>query len=210
MKLYYFPFAPNPTRVRLYLAEKAHGGATIPLETEVVNLVEGAQKTPDFLAKNPRGKLPVLELDDGSCVSESPAIIEYFEERYPDPPMIGTTPEERLLARSVDRLADIEALMPIAGLVHSTRSPLGLPPDSHTEARCRERLAAGLTMLDALLARNEFLAGDRVSIADCTLFAAIGFAAFFGHGLGDGLGEQFPNVQRWHAMYAARPSATLP
>jgi glutathione S-transferase len=206
MKLYYFPIAPNPTRVRLYLAEKAQGGATIPLEMEVVSLGEGAQRTPEFLARNPRGKVPVLELDDGSCVAESLAIIEYLEELYPDPPLIGATAEARLRTRAVERLAELEVLMPVAGLVHSTRSPLGLPPDPHTETLCRERLAAGLTALDARLVGNEFVAGKSVTIADCTLFAALAFGGFFGVEVG---GEH-PNVQRWLAMYRARPSATLP
>ncbi len=80
MKLYYFPIAPNPTKVRVYLAEKG-----LELPTERVSLPEGAQRSPDFLAKNPMGKLPVLELDDGSFVNDSNAIIEYLEEVHPEP-----------------------------------------------------------------------------------------------------------------------------
>lgn len=206
MKLYYFPIAPNPTKVRLYLAEKHAGGAKIDLQMVRVNLREGEQRAPEFLAKNPFGKLPVLELDDGTCVAESLPIIEYFEELHPDPPMLGRTPEERLRVRSVERIADLGVLLPVAGLVHSTRSPLGLPPDEHTANGCRERMVPGLTELDRRLGDNEFLAGDRVTVADCTLFAALGFGAFFG---ADVKGD-YANVVRWHATFAARPSASLP
>ena len=84
MKLYMFQVAPNPTRVRLYLAEKAAAGAKIDLQQIAVNLPKGEQRTPDHLARNPLGRLPVLELDDGSYLTESLAIIEYLEECYPE------------------------------------------------------------------------------------------------------------------------------
>ncbi len=88
MKIYVFPVAPNPTKVRLYLAEKAAGGGEIGLTEVMVNLLEGEQRTSEHRSRNPMGKLPVLELDDGTHLTESLAIIEYLEERYPDPPMI--------------------------------------------------------------------------------------------------------------------------
>ncbi|MGE0824007.1 MAG: glutathione S-transferase N-terminal domain-containing protein [Candidatus Binatia bacterium] len=86
MKLYVFQIAPNPTKVRLYLAEKAVAGAVIDLPQVSVNLVKGEQKKPELVALNPLGRLPVLELDDGSALTESLAIIEYLEECYPEPP----------------------------------------------------------------------------------------------------------------------------
>ena len=94
MKLYVFPVAPNPTKVRSYVAEKG-----IEIEQVMVNLREGAQRRPEFLAKNPLGGLPVLELDDGTHLTESLAIIEFLEEQHPHPPMIGTTPLERARVR---------------------------------------------------------------------------------------------------------------
>ena len=128
MNLYVFAVAPNPTRVRLLLAEKRARGASIDLPETFVNLREGAQRDPSHLARNPLGKLPVLELDNGGFLTESTAIIEYLEERYPEPPMLGTTPLERARNRELDRLADAGALISIAWTVHATRSPLGLPP----------------------------------------------------------------------------------
>src|ERR1051325_12136801 len=105
MKIYDFVGAPNPKKVRVYLAEK---GLEIPCVQ--VNIVTGENRTPEFLKKNPLGGLPVLELDDGSFLSESLAIIEYFEELHPDPPMIGKTPLERARVRPLARIAELGGL----------------------------------------------------------------------------------------------------
>ena len=112
MKLYDFPFAPNPRKVRIYLAEK---GLSVPLVP--VNLVKGEQHAPEFLAKNPLGALPVLELDDGTILTESLAIIHYFEELHPEPAMIGTTPLERARVRRLEQIAYGSVLGPIVGPV---------------------------------------------------------------------------------------------
>ena len=97
MKLYGAKEAPNPRRVTIYLAEKG-------LAIERVDFAPPYRetKTPDFLAKNPAGKIPVLELDDGTCIAESAAIVEYLEELHPEPPMIGTTAVERAQVRALD------------------------------------------------------------------------------------------------------------
>jgi glutathione S-transferase len=202
LKLYYFPIAPNPTKVRLYVAEKGID----ELEMVRVNLIDGENRTPEFLAKNPEGKLSVLELDDGSYLTESLAIIEYLEELYPDPPMIGRTPEERARVRSVEHFADTGVLMTAGRAVHATRFPLGLPPNPAVAEHAREGLESALALLDLRLPKSPFLAGDRVSIADCTLFAALGFATFFGI-------EPDPahrNVARWRKQFEERPIAQLP
>ena len=100
MKLYMFQVAPNPTRVRLFLVEKAAGDTEIPIEQVSVNLPKGEHRRPEHLARNPLGRLPILELDDGSCFTESLAIIEYLEEMYPKPPLMGSTPLERARVRA--------------------------------------------------------------------------------------------------------------
>ena len=89
MKLYFFPVAPNPTKVRLYVAEKRAAGGTLDLTEELVDLPKGAHKQAEHLARNPLGRLPVLELADGTYLTESLAIIEYLEEISPEPPLIG-------------------------------------------------------------------------------------------------------------------------
>ena len=93
MKIYDFVGAPNPKKLRVYLAEK---GIRVPFEP--VDILAGETRKPEFQKKNPMGGLPVLELDDGTCLNESLAIIEYFEELHPAPPMIGTTPLDPSLA----------------------------------------------------------------------------------------------------------------
>lgn len=204
MKLYAFPVAPNPTRVRLYLAEKAAAGAPIALEEVMVDLRSGEQKEPAHLARNPLGRLPVLELDDGSHLTESLVIIEYLEERHPKPPLLGRDPLERARVRELERVAELGVLLPVALVVHATRSPLGLPPQPEVAARFRSMLPEGLRLLEARLADGRpFLAGAQPSIADCTLQAAFQFARFGGVAIDPG----FRELQRWDAAYRARPAA---
>lgn len=198
MKLYFFPVAPNPTRVRTYLGEK---GLSVPQVR--VNLTEGEQRTPEFLAKNPKGTLPVLELDDGRCVTDSLAIIEYFEECHPEPSMWGPTPEERALARALERDVDIGVLMTTGRIVHSTKSPLGLPPNPAVAEAVRPARRNALERLDRTLADRPFVAGERVSVADCTLFAGINFGLFFDLTLDPDLA----NVNAWFERFRQRPSA---
>ncbi|MGH0033254.1 MAG: glutathione S-transferase family protein [Myxococcota bacterium] len=200
MKLYYFIVAPNPTKVRTYLAEKG-----IEVESVLVSLLDGEQKKPEFLAKNPRGKLPVLELDDGSFVCESLPIIEYFEELHPDPPMWGTTPEERVHARELERICDIGVLMGLGRYVHATNSPLGLPPNPAVAEDAWASALDTLALLDARIGDGPFVAGDRVTVADCTLHGALGFARF----REVEVPERFGNVIRWWERFQKRPSTQL-
>ena len=194
MRLYFFPLAPNPTRVRLYLAEKRAAGGSPTVEEVQVNLLSGAQRAPDHLARNPMGKVPVLELADGSFLTESLAIIEYLVARWPEPSRIGRTPEER---------ARVRELHPIARAVHATRSPLGSPPAPEVAAHALAALPDGLVRLAAVLADGRpFLAGEHPTVADCTLAAALQFARF----------GQLPlpsagAVVEWDLRYRARAPA---
>jgi len=204
MKLYVFPIAPNPTKVRLYLAEKAAGGATIDLPQVVVDLREREHKTPAHLARNPLGKLPVLELDDGTYLTESLAIIEYLEECYPAPPMIGRTTAERARVRELERIAEWGILFPMALIVHTTNSPLGFPPNPGAAALFRNMLPDALRVLDERLSDGQpFVAGEYPSIADCTLAAALQFGRFGGVELD----PELQNLIQWDARYRQRPSA---
>ncbi len=201
MRLYYFPVAPNPTKVRLYLAEKAAGGVPLPLELVLVDFTKGEQHQPEHRRRNPRGLLPVLELDDGSFVGESLPIIEFLEELYPEPSLWGTTPVERVRARELERLADTGVLVPLANLVHATRSPLGLPSNPEVAAAARRSLDRNMAVLEAILSDGRpFVAGARPSVADATLAAALQFGRF-GH---VDLAEAYPHVGRWDAAYRRR------
>ena len=204
MKLYVFPAAPNPTRVRLFLAEKAEAGTAIPIEQVTVNLIEGEQREPEHRARHPLGKLPVLELDDGTFHFESLAIIEYLEALYPEPALCGGDARERLQVRELERLAELGVLVPVARIVHGTRSPLGLPPNPPVADFFRGVLPDALRVLDERLADGRpFVAGARPSIADCTLAAALQFARL----RGVEIDPAFTQVHRWDAHYRERPPA---
>ena len=199
MKLYDFPLAPNPRKLRVYLAEK---GIEIPRAT--VNLTQGEQLAPEFRAKNGMGGVPVLELDDGTCLRESLAIIEYLEELHPDPPMIGTTPLERARVRALERTADIGLLIGVARVFHATRAVLpGRTPNLELAAHFRRDLDKPTQFLDGVLADGRaFVAGERPTIADCTLFAAFEFART------GQLDIPWPeHLARWDERFRTRPSA---
>ncbi len=204
MKLYVFIVAPNPTRVRLYLAEKAAAGTPIELEQVMVNLREGEQSLPEHVARNPLAKVPVLEFDDGSFLTESLAIIEYLEESHPEPSLTGATPRERARIRELERIAETGVLAPIAWIVHATNSPVGLAPIPEVARLFRGVLPYGLRVLDGVLADGRpFLAGERPTIADCTLAAALQFGRF-------GKVEPDPalqNLARWDHAYRDRDPA---
>ncbi len=203
MKLYVFALAPNAAKVRLYLAEKAALGVSIEVEQIVVNLIEGEQRQPDFLAKNPMGAVPVLELADGRCIHESLPIIEYFEERHPEPSLWGVDAEARAYARQIERIADLEGLVSIGREVHTTRSSLGLPANPTVAAHYRKRWQRALDHLEAVLGDGRpFLAGDRVTVADCTLQAALQFGRI---GKIDAL-EDRSRLSDWSARFRERPT----
>jgi glutathione S-transferase len=202
MKVYDFAGAPNPKKLRVYLAEK---GLQIPMES--VDILSGQNRTPEFLGKkNPLGGLPVLELDDGSCLTESLAIMEYFEELHPTPPMLGTTPLERARVREVERICELGVLSSVGTIFQNTHPFFAQRVKQSPEVAdgARGRLNNALKVLDARLATQKFVAGDAPSIADCTLLAAIDFAAF----AGVEIDSAYQNVHRWMKDWKQRPSAS--
>ena len=201
MKLYVFPIAPNPTRIRLYIAEKRAGGARIDLPEQIVDLRSGEQLTAEHRARHPLGKLPVLELDDGTHLTESLAIMEYLEELYPEPPMIGRTPRERARVRELERIAELCVMVPIARIVHATKSPLGLPPMPEVAKNARNALPDGCRVLDDVLSDGRpFVAGERPSIADCVLAASLQFGRFGGLSVD----SSFRHLVGWDRAYRER------
>jgi len=200
MKVYDFAGAPNPKKLRVYLSEK---GLHIP--TESVDILTGQNRGPEFLKKNPLGGLPVLELDDGSHLTESLAIIEYLEELHPTPPLLGTTPLERARAREAERICELGVLGNVGTIFQNTHPFFAQRVKQSAEAaeNARGRLQNALRVLDARLATRKFVAGDSPTIADCTLFAALDFAAFGGVEIAPACG----NVHRWYEGFKQRPSA---
>ena len=204
MKLYFFPVAPNPTKVRLYIAEKRAAGGRLDLTEELVDLPKGEHKKAEHLARNPLGRLPVLELDDGSYLTESLPIIEYLEETSPEPPMIGRTALERARVRELERIADLGVLVAAARVVHATKSPLGWPPSPEVAALFQRILPEACKVLDERLSDGRpFVAGERPTIADCTLAAGLQFARFGGVAID----AAFTHLLRWDTAYRSREPA---
>ncbi|MCZ6770932.1 MAG: glutathione S-transferase family protein [Proteobacteria bacterium] len=204
MKLYWFQVAPNPTKVRLYIAEKNAGGAAIDFESVVVKLPKGEQNAPEHLGRNPFASLPVLELDDGTCIIESLAIIDYLEEVYPDPPLWGMDAVSRARGRELERIVDIRILANVAQYIHATNSPTGHPPNASVAASAREALPSGLEYIDRALSNGQaFVAGDEPGVADCTLAATLQFARFAEF---DVIGD-YAHIRRWDVDYRDREAA---
>jgi glutathione S-transferase len=201
MKIYDFVGAPNPKKLRVYLAEK---GIDVPRES--VDIVSGQNRQPEFLKKNPLGGLPVLELDDGSYLPESLAIIEYFEELHPEPPMIGKTPHERAKVRALERICEMGVLSAVGTIFQNTHPFMAgrFKQSADAAENARGRLAANLQVVDAAIGSRPFVAGERPTIADCTLLAALEFGEF----AGVTLDPKFANVARWYADFKKRPSAS--
>ena len=204
MKLYMVPLAPNPTKVMLYIAERAEMGTEMDIEQIVVNTVKGRHREPEHLARNPFGTVPVLELDDGSYLVESLAIIEYLEDRFPFSALLGEDAELRGRARDVERIIDLRIAGPMGSYGHAKNSPLGRPPDPELAQRMEDSVQVPLDYLESLLADGRpLLLGERVSIADCTLQASLQFLRYVEADL---FGDR-PLLRAWDERYRARPAA---
>ena len=201
MKIYDFAFAPNPRRLRIFVAEK---GLKIPVEQ--VDIFTGQNRTPEMLAKNPAGGLPVLELDDGSHLAESVAICRYIEGLHPEPNLMGTNSREQAEIEMWNRRVEL-GLFSAAGRAFQHTNELfkarlkQMPEYGETQ---REATKQQLQWLDAQIGNKPFLAGDRFTIADITAEVAVDFAA---QAAGVPLDPALKNLTRWHKSVSSRPSA---
>lgn len=203
MKLYMVPLAPNPTKVMLYIAEREAAGAELGIEQIVVNTVKGRHKEPAHLARNPFGTVPTLELDDGTFIVESLAIVEFLEDYFPEHRMMPADPVARGRARDVERIVDLRLARHMGAFGHAVNSPLGYPQDLEAAARLEEAMAPALDYLEDLLADGRpLLLGDAVSVADCTLQASLQFVRYVE---ADVFGER-PGLRAWDARFRARPA----
>ncbi len=200
MKLYDSQMAPNPRRVRVFLAEKK-----LEVPVSPVDLGERQNATPEFLAMNPLGRVPVLELDDGSYLAESVAICRYFEGTRPDPPLFGVNPQDCAVVEMWQRRMEFEVLSNIAGCFRNTHDYFKGRIQQVPEygELCRETALKRLIWLDEVLADRTFIAGDRYSIADITALVGIDF----GRVTGIRLQPDQKNLARWHELVSARDSA---
>ena len=207
MKLYDCQMAPNPRRVRVFLAEK---GVDIP-KTEV-SIIEGENLKPEYLAVNPRGLLPTLELDDGNRIDETIAICRYIEETQPEPNLMGRDALEKAQIESWQRHMEFDGLNPTGEMFRNSFDPFknrGLPGLENVQAipELAARGKAGVERfyerLEQRLSQSTYIAGERYTVADITALCVVDFASFAKMGNP----EANTNTKRWHADVSARPSA---
>ena len=202
MKLYWFRVAPNPTRVRLCIAEKQAAGSDIKIESVVIKIVKGEGQTPEFLRKNSFGTVPVLELEDGFRIIESLAIIEYLEQTFPETCMWGTSIKEQIRAREIERIVEMRFLQPVSRYIHATQSPVGLPPNTEIAKSMMSAIPVGLKYLEDLFSDGRsFLCGPSPSVGDCTMQAGMQFARFAKMDLDI---DKYPKVKAWDEFYRQR------
>jgi glutathione S-transferase len=200
MKIYDSTMAPNPRRVRIFLAEK---GIQVPYEQ--IDLAKAQHRTPEFLAINPMGGIPVLELDDGTHIAESVAICRYFEEQQPEPPLMGTDAKDRALVEMWQRRMEFNVLLLTAQTFRNTHDFFKgrIPQVAEYGEVCRKAAEKSFEWLDEELAKREFISGDRFTIADITALCGIDF----GRVSGIKIAPDQKNLERWYSTISSRPSA---
>ena len=204
MKLFDFPKAPNPRRVKIFAHEK-------DIELELINCDMGKRehKTPEFLAKNPSGKIPILELENGECISESIAICRYLELIKPEPNLFGKDAYEIAYIESRNRHIEFELWTQIGtswvnGPIVGSLGIFDQIPDA--KAASDKNVRTYYQRLDQEFGLNNFVAGERFTIADITLVSAIDFASEM---VDLKPNEDLKNLHRWHEEVSSRPSMQI-
>lgn len=192
--------APNPRRVRIFAAEKG-----VALPSKEVSIPAGEHKSAEYLALNPRGQTPALQLDDGTVIAESVAICRYLEAEHPEPPLLGTGAKEQALVEMWNRRVEMVLMPPVGAVwVHTHPFTARLPGrNAEWGESNRPRVLDAMRFFDGQLAEREFLAADHFTISDILLLTTIDFATFIGMPVPDDL----TNLRAWHARVSARPSA---
>ncbi|MGE3244704.1 MAG: glutathione S-transferase family protein [Beijerinckiaceae bacterium] len=201
MKLYDAPLAPNPRRVRIFLAEKG-------IEAPLVQVDLGAREHwgPAFTALNPFQLVPVLELDDGTVIFESVAICRYFEEIHPEPPLFGTGPVGKAQVEMWNRAIEHELYRHVANAFrhsHPRMADREVPQIAELAATAPSKALATMARLDRVLEGRPFIAGEAFSVADITGLVTLDFLKLARMQIPDDM----KSLRRWHAELAARPSA---
>jgi glutathione S-transferase len=201
MLLYHDPRAPNPRRVRIFLAEK-----NVAYDTIEVLISASAHQTPEFRRKNPLALLPVLELPDGRILRESMAICRYIEEMHPEPNLFGTDSWERAQIEMWNRHAELELLWPISQVFRNTNKFwIGKIKQAPEFGEIMRELVAGrFDWLEGELGQRPYLAGRRFTVADITALCAIDFGKVASIRID---AATHPHLAAWHARVSERPSA---
>ncbi len=201
MKLYDGGRAPNPRRVRIFLAEK---GIKVP--TEQVDLGALQQRSEDYTAINPLQRVPALLLDDGAVIAESIAICRYFEALKPEPPLFGRGALDSALVEMWNRRAELHLLFPVSSVfqhLHPAMKQMIQPQVPDWGEANKPRVFWFLKLLDRELKERPYVAGASYTVADITALVAVDFMRVSKLAVPDDLG----NVRRWHEAVSARPSA---
>jgi glutathione S-transferase len=203
MKLYDGGRAPNPRRVRIFLAEK---GIKIP--TEQVDLGKLEQRSDAYTAINPMQRVPALVLDDGTVIAESIAICRYFEAMQPDPTLFGRGAVESALVEMWNRRAELHLLFPVASVfqhLHPAMKAMVNPQVGAWGEANKPRVFDFLQFLDRELKNRPYVAGENYTVADITAMIAVDFMRVSKMTVPDNLA----NVRRWHEVVSSRPSAAV-
>ncbi len=199
---FYNSIGPNPRVVKMFMAEK---GLDIPRVE--VNLMAGENRQQPYVAKNPAGQMPALELDDGVVLAEILPICEYLEEIHPSPALIGADPESRAVTRMWTRRIDLNICEPMANGFRFSQGLRLFENRVHCIPQAADDLKAvaqeKLTWLDGLIAGRQFIVGDRFTLADILLYVFLEFGAQ----VGQPINPENKNIAAWHARVGARASA---
>jgi glutathione S-transferase len=207
MRFYDYRPAPSPRKVRLFIAEK---GLDIP--TVEIDLRSRAQNEPEFLAKNSGATVPVLELDDGTCLTESLAICHYLEQQYAEPNLMGTDAKEQALVLMWNDIQTFEGYLALAEALRNGHEafksralggPVAYEQIPALVERGRRRAEVYFNKLDMRLGESPFIAGERFTYADIVGFVYLGFA---GRAIGTSPLEGRSALKRWSETVAARPA----
>ncbi len=201
MKLYTTKGAVNPARVQFFLAEKG-----LVIERGFINLMTGEHKTPEYRQIAANGRVPALQLDDGTVICESVAICRYLEELHPEPLLLGRNTLERAQVEMHDRMMELELMMPMAMAFRHTFPAMKALEDQVPEFGEKQRVLGQKRMrrLNRELAGKNYLLGDYFSIADITAWCALRFFRVSGFEVG----EDLPALHAWYQRIKARPAAT--
>lgn len=200
--LLYNSIGPNPKVVRMFMAERG-----IELPRVDVDIRAGENRREPYLAKNPAGQCPALQLDDGTILAEITSICEYLDEKYPGPSLIGATPEQRAETRMWTRRVDLNIVEPMANGFRFSDGLKMFQDRVHCIPAAADDLKQtaqeGLSWLDGLMGGKQFICGERLTLADILLFAFVDFFA----GVRQPISPDNKNIVAWHARMKSRPSA---
>ncbi len=201
--------APSPRRARMFIAEKA-----LEIECREVSIAKGEQLRPQFRAINPDAMLPVLEIGPGHVLTENIAIAAYLEAQFPEPPLMGRSPEEKGAVMMWNAIAETQCGMAVAEALRNSNphmkgraipGPENFPQIPELAERGLQRTELFFDKLDAHLAGRDFVATDSFTLADITCFVFVDFARVVKLRVGD----QHTDLKRWYEAIKARPSAQV-